>query len=146
MTPEQLDEWERVCVEMERVSADPKWVVHTHETVADAIAEDHEAWSWASGAWRAEWGRPSEVWASGEREGYLTGMPGSVTTSEPNARFIALARTALPELIAEVRRRDKLLRRARVELNHMLWCAEREQAPHDGDDFHELLGDTEEWA
>lgn len=42
------------------------------------------------------------------------------------------------EAADELEKLRDLLRRAEREMADMYWCAQCEQPPHDGDDFHEL--------
>jgi hypothetical protein len=68
------------------------WIATSYDSIEDA--HDNGAFRWCDD-WPEERGRPSEVWR-GTTEGGATGLPGSVETTEANARLIAAA----PDLLA----------------------------------------------
>lgn len=69
------------------------WTAHFYDDIAAAHADDSHLWCPAED-WRPEWGRPAAVWRGTEGGGH-TGLPGSVETTEANARLIA----ACPDLL-----------------------------------------------
>lgn len=75
------------------------WGVEQHDSLADA--NDAGAFLWCGG-WKPEWGKPSEVYRVVDGAGSITGLPGCIETTEPNARLIAKAPTLVERLEAAI--------------------------------------------
>ena len=80
-------------------------------------------------------------WIRFENGGWHVAEICTVFGGERDAHYIATMdpQTTLA-LVERVRELESMCRCARVEMQHMLHCANTDSVPHDGDDFHELLG------
>jgi hypothetical protein len=92
--------------------AELKLVIIKFDTIEEAM-KDADAWGWTDGEWDYEtWGKPSEVWCKGSKDGFTTGIPGSLATSEYAAEYIVKACNLFPELVEAL---EKMLNLAAFE-------------------------------